>query len=100
MKRPNNSQYAQRDSLGALSVLRQLTKEAGGNCLAILQADVTSIEQSVRSAGRWLFTDRRRPAACSPSWAYQAADQTLSIMSNRPLVRTTRNLPHEMGPLQ
>ena len=44
MKRPNNSQHAQRDSLGALSVLRQSTKEAGGNCLAILQADVTSIE--------------------------------------------------------
>ena len=43
MKRPNNSQHAQRDSLGAVSVLRQLTKEAGGNCLAILQADVTSI---------------------------------------------------------
>ena len=44
MKRANNSQHAQRDSLGAVSWLRQLTKEAGGNCLANLKADVTSIE--------------------------------------------------------
>ena len=34
----------------------------------------------------------------SESRIYQAADQTLGIMS--PFVRTTRKLPHEMGPLQ
>ena len=44
MKRRNNSQHARRDLLGALDVLRQLTKEVGGNCLASLHAEVTSVD--------------------------------------------------------
>jgi hypothetical protein len=103
MKRPNKSRLAQPDLLAALGVLLQLTKEVGGNYLASLQADVTSVEQSERSAGRVVVYGPQTTRADGPRSAlrvYQAADQTLSIMSNRPFVRTTNHLPHEMGPLQ
>ena len=48
MKRPTKSQRAQRDLIAALGVLRQLTKEVGGNYLASLQADIAAVEQTVR----------------------------------------------------
>ena len=60
MKRPNKSQTAQRDLIAALSVLRQLTKEVGGNYLANLQADVTSVEGDVREAASGGLLDRKK----------------------------------------
>ena len=38
----------QRELIAALGVLRQLTREVGGNYLAGLQAEVTTIERAVR----------------------------------------------------
>ena len=62
MKRQIKSQRAQRDLLAALGVLRQLTKEVGGNYVASLQAEVTSVEQAVRQAGAGELLDRKRLA--------------------------------------
>jgi len=60
MKRPTKSERVQRDLIAALGVLRQLTKEVGGNYLASLQADVTAVEQAVRQAGAGELTDRKK----------------------------------------
>jgi hypothetical protein len=60
MKRPTKSQRTQRDLIAALGVLRQLTKEVGGNYIASLQAEVTSVEQAVRQAGVGELPDRKR----------------------------------------
>jgi hypothetical protein len=48
MKRGDETIRSQRDLLGALVALRQLTKETGGNYLATLQAEITTIERAVR----------------------------------------------------
>ena len=60
MKRPTKTQRAQRDLLAALGVVRQLTKEVGGNYLASLHADITAVEQAVRQAGAGELTDRKK----------------------------------------
>jgi len=60
MKRPTKTQRAQRDLLAALGVLRQLTKEVGGNYIASLQADIASVEQAVRQAGTGEMPDRKK----------------------------------------
>jgi hypothetical protein len=62
MKRATKTQRAQRDLIAALGVLRQLTKEVGGNYLASLQADVASVERAVRQAGGGELPDRKRLA--------------------------------------
>jgi hypothetical protein len=59
MKRLTKSKRAQRDLMAALGVLRQLTKEVGGNYLASLQADVTSVEQCVRQVENGDLSNRR-----------------------------------------
>ena len=60
MKRPTKTQRAQRDLIAALGVLRQLTKEVGGNYLASLQAEIASVEQAVRQAGAGELPDRKK----------------------------------------
>jgi hypothetical protein len=60
MKRPIKSQRAQRDLLAALGVLRQLAKEVGGNYLAGLQAEVSSIEKAVRGTASGESPSRKK----------------------------------------
>jgi hypothetical protein len=60
MKRPTKAQRAQRDLMAALGVLRQLTKEVGGNYLASLQTEISSIERAVREAATGGLPDRKQ----------------------------------------
>jgi hypothetical protein len=73
MKRLTKSQRAQRDLIAGLGVLRQLTKEVGGNYLASLQAEVTSVEQAVRATGE-LRERRRLNQFCTMLKAINALD--------------------------
>ena len=62
MKPTAKSQLAQRDLIAALGVLRQVTKQVGGNYLASLQAEVTSVEQAVRQVCAGELPDRKQLA--------------------------------------
>ena len=79
MKRPNKSQLVQRDLLTAPGRLRLLTKEVGGHYLASLQAEVMSLDRSVRSAGRAVVYGPQMTRAAGPP---QRVAHLLSDRSN------------------
>lgn len=60
MRHTAKSQLAQRDLIAALGVLRQVTKQVGGNYLASLQAEVTAVEQTVRSVETRELSNRKK----------------------------------------
>jgi hypothetical protein len=68
---------------------------------------VAGLTRLTQEAG--VFAEAVRTFAKGSKWHFQlasivligeAVDQTLGIMPNRPFVRTARQLPREMGPLQ
>ena len=88
MKRPTKTQRAQRDLIAALGVLRQLTKEVGGNYLASLQADITSVMQSVRQEGVDKSMDRKKVGQ------YRAMLKLITELNVKPQKGRRRDLKH------
>jgi len=86
MKRDGKFPHAQQDLLAALSTLRQLVKEVGGNYLSSLQADVAAVERAVRQSGDDEFPNRKQLAE------FRTMIKTLSDLDLKPQKGRRRDL--------
>ena len=103
MKNPKKSRHSERDLAGAPALLCWLTSQAGTNYLTEPSAAVTSVEQSVHSAGQAISCEPQATIALGPPARRRFTKlpnkmlNMLSIMSNRLVVRITSHLPHGMA---